>query len=147
MAQARVETMSERDTQSIEDLLRGIPGVRLARGAADRVAKVRVDSRAVQSGDLFVAIPGLKDHGSHYINDALARGAIGVVTEENADPPRQGSWVVAENPRRAAALLSARAFGHPSRRLHVAGITGTNGKTTTTFLLRSIVELRDSAPR
>src|SRR5688500_18441478 len=140
VATARVETMSEHKTRTIGDLARGLFGVRVKRGDESIVAKVRIDSREIEPGDLFVAIPGLKTDGTEFIDDALARGAAGVVTAESAAPPSRGAWITAQEPRRAAALLAARAFGNPSQRLQVAGVTGTNGKTTTTFLVQSIVE-------
>jgi UDP-N-acetylmuramoyl-L-alanyl-D-glutamate--2,6-diaminopimelate ligase len=137
---AHVETMSESKTRTIEDLARGLAGVRVQRGGEVLAARVRVDSRAIEPGDLFVAIPGLKEDGTRFIEDALARGAAGVVTRETAAAPSRGAWITAEDPRRACALLSARAFGNPAQHLQVAGVTGTNGKTTTTFLVRSIAE-------
>ena len=132
--------MKEVATRTIEELTRGLAGLRVKRGGESSAGKVRVDSRAVKPGDLFVAIAGLKQDGTQFIEDALARGAAGIVTAESAPPPPRGAWITAQNPRRAAALLSARAFGNPSQHLQVAGVTGTNGKTTTTFLVRSIVE-------
>jgi UDP-N-acetylmuramoyl-L-alanyl-D-glutamate--2,6-diaminopimelate ligase len=132
--------MSDIHTRSIEELARGLSGVRVKRGGEMSAARVRVDSRAIEPGDLFVAIPGLKDDGSRFIEDALARGAVGVVTAQSSSAPLSGAWLTAEDPRRTAALLSARAFGNPSQHMQVAGVTGTNGKTTTTFLVRSIVE-------
>ncbi len=125
---------------TIEELARGVPGVRVVRGGATLVARVRVDSRKVEPGDLFVAIPGLKDDGLRYAQDAIARGAAGVVTSAAKPSAHEGAWIVADDPRRAAALFAARVFGQPSARLAVAGFTGTNGKTTSTFLLRAIVE-------
>ncbi|MCA9752611.1 MAG: UDP-N-acetylmuramoyl-L-alanyl-D-glutamate--2,6-diaminopimelate ligase, partial [Gemmatimonadetes bacterium] len=100
--------------------------------------RVRLDSRAVEPGDLFVAVRGGQFDGMKFANEALARGATGVVADVDAQPPATGAWLVAERPRQVAALLAARAFGDPSHRLDVIGVTGTNGKTTTTFLLRSI---------
>ncbi|HMB68986.1 MAG TPA: UDP-N-acetylmuramoyl-L-alanyl-D-glutamate--2,6-diaminopimelate ligase, partial [bacterium] len=89
-------------------------------------------------GDVFVAVRGLKDDGTRHVGDALARGAVAVVTAPDAAAPDTGAWVVAEDVRLAAARLAARAWGNPSERLAVLGVTGTNGKTTTTWLLRSI---------
>lgn len=135
-----MEIMSDLEMKTIEALVRDLPGVRVERGASVRVRLVRVDSRRVEAGDLFVAVPGTKDDGSRYVAEALARGAAGVVTAEGAPAPASGAWIVAREPRRAGARLAARALGDPSARIPVVGITGTNGKTTTTFLLRSIVE-------
>jgi UDP-N-acetylmuramoyl-L-alanyl-D-glutamate--2,6-diaminopimelate ligase len=124
---------------TIGELARGLPGVRVVRGGDRPVRRVRVDSRRVEAGDLFVALRGVKEDGIRHAPDALARGAAGVVAAAGVPPLPEGAWVEAEDPRLAAALLADRAFGHPSGRLDAVGVTGTNGKTTTTFLLRSIL--------
>jgi len=123
---------------TLHRLAADVPGVTIVRGAEAAVAKVQVDSRRVQPGDLFVAIPGLREDGLRHAPDALARGAVGVVAPRDASVLPEGAWVVADDVRLAAAHLAARAWGRPSRRLDVLGVTGTNGKTTTTFLARSI---------
>jgi UDP-N-acetylmuramoyl-L-alanyl-D-glutamate--2,6-diaminopimelate ligase len=123
---------------TLAELAEGIDGVRVVRGGERAVRHVRIDSRRIEPGDLFVAVPGLKEDGARYAADALARGAAGVLTREDARAPEGGAWLVAADPRLAAARLAARAFGNPSERIAVLGITGTNGKTTTTYLVRSI---------
>lgn len=128
------------DLSTMDRLAENVPGVRVLRGGDVPVRFVRVDSRAVQPGDLFVAIPGTKDDGLRHVPDALARGAAGIVAASAATPSGDAPWIAADEPRRAAALLAARAWGRPSERLDVIGVTGTNGKTTTTFLLRAILE-------
>lgn len=125
---------------SILDLTKGLPGLRVLRGGERPVRYVRIDSRRVEPGDLFVALRGRTDDGLRHAPAALSRGAVGVVAPPDAPPLPDSAWIVAEDPRLAAALLADRAWGHPSGRLDVIGITGTNGKTTTTFLLRSILE-------
>jgi UDP-N-acetylmuramoyl-L-alanyl-D-glutamate--2,6-diaminopimelate ligase len=123
---------------TVKRLAEGLSGVTVVRGGDAEVAKVRVDSRQIRSGDLFVAMPGLRDDGMRYAPDALARGAAGILAPPGASAPPGGAWLVAEDVRLAAALLAARAWDRPSRRLDVLGVTGTNGKTTTTFLVRAI---------
>ncbi len=125
---------------SIEQLARDLPGVRVVRGGDAPVRRVRIDSRRVQPGDLFVAVAGTTDDGLRHVPDALARGAAGIVAAAGAAPVGDAPWLAADDPRLAAARLAERAWGHPSRRLDVIGVTGTNGKTTTTFLLRSVLE-------
>lgn len=122
---------------TLAELASGVPGIRVERGGELPVAKVRIDSRRIEAGDLFVAVPGLREDGARFAPDAMARGAIGVLTQ-GVEPAGDGAWLVAENPRLAAALLSARAFGRPSESLSVVGITGTNGKTTTAHMLHGI---------
>jgi UDP-N-acetylmuramoyl-L-alanyl-D-glutamate--2,6-diaminopimelate ligase len=123
---------------TLSRLVAGVPGVTVVRGGDSDVARVQVDSRRVGPHDLFVAIPGLHRNGMHFAADALERGAAGVVGPADATPPSTGAWLVAEDARLAAALLATRAWDRPSRRLDVLGVTGTNGKTTTAFLVRSI---------
>jgi UDP-N-acetylmuramoyl-L-alanyl-D-glutamate--2,6-diaminopimelate ligase len=125
-------------TMTLAELAEGIPGVRVVRGGERAVSRVRIDSRRVEPGDLFVAVPGLQQDGGRYAADALERGAVGVLAREGAEAPAQGAWLTAADPRLAAARLAARAFGNPSERIAVLGVTGTNGKTTTTYLVRSI---------
>jgi UDP-N-acetylmuramoyl-L-alanyl-D-glutamate--2,6-diaminopimelate ligase len=123
---------------TLNRLVADVPGVTVLRGGDAEVAKVRVDSRQVGPGDLFVAIPGLQQNGMRYAEEALARGAVGVVAPPDVAPLVDGAWLVAEDARLAAARLSARAWGNPSRHLDTLGVTGTNGKTTTAFLVRAI---------
>jgi UDP-N-acetylmuramoyl-L-alanyl-D-glutamate--2,6-diaminopimelate ligase len=125
---------------SVDDLARGLPGLRVLRGGGRPVRRVRIDSRRVEPGDLFVAVRGRTDDGLRHAPAALSRGAVGVVAPPDASPIADAAWIVADDPRLAAALLADRAWGHPSGRLDVVGVTGTNGKTTTTFLLRAILE-------
>ncbi|MFN8176544.1 MAG: UDP-N-acetylmuramoyl-L-alanyl-D-glutamate--2,6-diaminopimelate ligase [bacterium] len=131
---------SEITVTAIDELVRGLPGLRVVRGGDRSARRVRIDSRRVEKGDLFVALRGLTDDGLRHVPDALSRGAVGVVAPADAAAFGDAAWIAAEDPRLAAALLADRAWGHPSGRLDVVGVTGTNGKTTTTFLLRSILE-------
>jgi len=103
---------------------------------------VKYDSREVEDGDLFVAIRGFVQDGHKYVPAAVVRGAAGVVVEDVL--PRfedLGVTVVqVPNTRQALAHLAARFYEHPSKQLRVVGVTGTNGKTTTTHLIRAILE-------
>ncbi len=100
------------------------------------------DSRRVKPGGIFVATPGARLDGNQFVAEALRRGAVAVVSEQPrpADPSAAGSvvWMRVADARRALARAAALVHGHPSRKLALVGITGTNGKTTTASLLESI---------
>lgn len=99
------------------------------------------DSRRVQSGWVFVAMRGESTDGNRYIDTAIAAGAIAVVTDSPSQAPRDSvAWAVVPHGRRALARLSANFYKRPAERLRVTGITGTNGKTTTTFIVEAILQ-------
>ena len=118
------------------------PSMRLHAAASDLarpVTGVAHDSRQVEPGSVFIALRGKNADGLHFVPQALARGAAAVVAE--AEPPADaGAWVVVPDARRALAALAAAFYGNPSRELRVIGITGTNGKTTTAYLLGALFE-------
>jgi UDP-N-acetylmuramoyl-L-alanyl-D-glutamate--2,6-diaminopimelate ligase len=96
------------------------------------------DSRRVQPGWCFVAIQGETTNGNQYIDAALQAGAVAVVSDSL--PPRPGvAWAQVAHGRRAVARLSANFYGRPAERLCITGITGTNGKTTTSFILNAML--------
>lgn len=101
---------------------------------------VSYDSRQVQPGSVFVALRGLKADGAVFAAQAIARGAAAVVAEGPPVGPVGVPWMVVGDARRMLALLAAEFYGHPSRRMQVVGITGTNGKTTTGWLVGAIFE-------
>ncbi len=104
------------------------------------VTAVAYDSRRVTPGTVFVALRGLKADGAQFAPQAVARGAIAVVAETEPNTAIQVPWVVVPDARLALAYLADRFHRHPSGELQLVGITGTNGKTTTAYLLRSIFE-------
>lgn len=113
--------------------------VRASSAADSTVTLVTHDSRAAARGSVFVAIPGQRADGATFAADAVKRGAIAVVAER--DPGVPGAvWLPTSSARVALANLAAVVTGHPSRELTVAGVTGTNGKTTTAYLLASIFD-------
>lgn len=103
------------------------------------VAGVACDSRRVGPGFLFVAIPGAQQDGYDFIPEAVTRGAGAVVTTRRHPAAQKITQVIVKNPRNTLAAVSSRFYGNPSARLRVIGITGTNGKTTLTYLLESIL--------
>lgn len=120
--------------------LLGVVDVRAAGGNHDvRLKGITYDSRKVCPGFLFVSIKGFKSDGHDYVGQAIKRGAIAVVMEREVEFPPDIAWAVVQDTRHALALLSARFFGDPSKQLKMIGVTGTNGKTTTTSLISSIL--------
>lgn len=124
------------------ELIQGL-GVRLVSGDADvRICDLTEDSRTVVPGSLFVARSGLVDDGASFVAEAIEAGASAILA---ASPAPRGvarcrvPVCVAENPALASALLAERFYGHPSARLDVVGVTGTNGKTTVTHLVRQFL--------
>src|SRR5579864_6141947 len=109
-------------------------------GSNPQILGLDYDSRRVKPGWLFVAMHGEATDGNRYIDAALKNGAVAVATDSPAEQPRSGiSWAVIPHGRRALAQLSANFYGRPAEKLKITGITGTNGKTTTSFLLESIL--------
>src|SRR3954470_13860232 len=111
----------------------------LGTGPADvEVTALAYDNRRVTPGTLFFCVPGFTRDGHDFAGDAIARGAVALVVER---PLGLGvPEVVVDDVRAAMAAAAARFAGDPTARLRVVGITGTNGKTTTAFLLRSLLE-------
>jgi UDP-N-acetylmuramoyl-L-alanyl-D-glutamate--2,6-diaminopimelate ligase len=108
-------------------------------GAAATIRGIAYDSRTVKRGDVFVAIKGRLADGTVFARQAIDRGALAVVSEDSATGAKL-PWVRVTDARLALGLLAAEFYGHPSGELRVVGITGTNGKTTTAYLLASIFE-------
>lgn len=110
-------------------------------GLADaEVTAVVHDSRAVTAGAIFVAIKGARADGAEFAADAVARGALAVVCETALDSVSPALWIPTTDARLALAELAAVLHGRPSESLTVVGVTGTNGKTTTTYLLAAVFE-------
>src|SRR5712671_536960 len=109
-------------------------------GSLDReVESIAYDSRRVQSNTLFVAIRGEKSDGHQFVDQAVEQGASVIVAEREISSPR-ATCLVVDHSRSALADLSAAFYGMPAHKLKMAAITGTNGKTTTTFLIKHICE-------
>ena len=113
----------------------------LSQSGNPNVSGVDYDSRRVRLGDVFVAMRGESSDGNKFIDKAIAAGAVAVVTDSASEKPRPGlAWAHVLHGRRALARLSANFYEHPAERLAIMGITGTNGKSTTTFLVESILK-------
>ena len=105
------------------------------------VTGIASDSRQVIPGVVFVAIKGPSDDGHKYIFDAISRGATVIVAQETVNVPADICLIVAPNSRHALAVMADIFYDHPSGKVKVVGVTGTNGKTTVTYLVRSILQI------
>jgi len=104
------------------------------------VTGVVCDSRVVKTGDLFIAVRGEHFDGTTFAEDARTRGAVAVVAQDVQPPSFDAPWIQVEDVRATMAVLAAAFHGAPSHELLVVGTTGTNGKTTTTYLIEAILE-------
>ncbi len=111
-----------------------------ARAASGAVTGIAYDSRRVEPGQVFVALRGQHADGTAFVSQAVERGAVAIVSPETAPAGSPVPWAQVTDARLALAFLAAAFHGNPSRRMRVVGITGTNGKTTTAYLLSSIFE-------
>jgi len=117
-----------------------IANATLTGDAATVISGLTLDSKSVQEGDLFIALPGEKVHGADFAHDAIAHGAVAVLTDADGAKRISGiPVIVSANPRRAAGVISAWFYSEPMRDLYSVGVTGTNGKTTVTTLLHQIM--------
>lgn len=132
---------------SLRVLFEGIPG-RLAGpdvGDVGSVGEAHDDSRQVKAGDVFVAVRGRSVDGHNFVEKAIAQGAVAVVVERELPGVRVPQLIV-ENAAAVLGILVARSKGDPAAQLTLVGITGTNGKTTTTYLVESIVSAAGGSP-
>ena len=107
--------------------------------AALEVSGLEYDSRRVGSGFVFFAFQGARAEGRRFAQQAVERGAVAVVSEQPAPADFTGTWIQAEHGRQALSAAARAFYNHPDRRIRFTGITGTNGKTTTSFLAESVL--------
>jgi len=124
----------------LSELAERIPGSRLIGSGNVEISRAVNDSRCVRQGDLFVALPGTKIDGHQFIQGALDAGARAAIVERPVNLPAQPSLLVVRDAHAAYGLAAHALAGNPTQRLTVCGVTGTSGKTTTTYLIRSIFE-------
>ncbi len=123
----------------LSDAARVVPGACLIGDGHVRVSRIVFDHRQVNPGDLFVALRGTRLDGAQFIPAAFDRGAVAAVVEQRESLPAGRPGLVVTSTRLALGLLAAELEGWPSRRLRVAGVTGTDGKTTTSSLLAAVL--------
>lgn len=124
----------------LKQLLQWLP-VTVAEGNLDQdIQGITYDSRRVTAGMLFVAIPGQHADGHEYINSALDRGAAAILCERNGFVPERAAKIKVPDAREALARAAAAFYQHPSTKLKMIGVTGTNGKTTVAFMIKHLLE-------
>ena len=124
----------------IKELCSGISYQVLQGSEETQIGEVVYDSRQVKEGDLFLCIPGAVVDGHKYAAQAAQAKAAAIVVEREVKVPEGVTVILVEDSRKALAGISAAFFGHPAEELITIGITGTKGKTTTTYMIRSILE-------
>lgn len=122
----------------LQELLAGIPVLDAAADLETEITGVSYDSRCTKPGDLFVAMTGFAADGHQYIGKALENGAAAVLCQQT--PETDCPYIQTEDSRRALAVVGANWFHHPASGMTMIAVTGTNGKTTTTYLLKAILE-------
>ena len=133
---------------TLETLLTGLAHERLQGSSTPTIVGVTADSRKVEPGWVFVAIEGEKADGHTYIAQALARGAVALVVDRPfaCSSAPHVACVRVPDTRRALAQLANAFYGHPSEQLRLIGVTGTNGKTTSTYLLEAVLRAHGATP-
>jgi UDP-N-acetylmuramoyl-L-alanyl-D-glutamate--2,6-diaminopimelate ligase len=131
-----------RNDVPVSVLLEALPERRVIGAPPAAVRALTADSRRVEPGDCFVAVPGFKQDARRFVSDAVARGARLIVTEGEPLAALPVAQVLVPSARRALARLADAFHGHPSAALVVVGITGTNGKTTTSYLVNALLRAR-----
>ncbi len=121
----------------LEKLLRNVPVTTCTAARELEITGVCYDSRQVRPGDLFVAVPGFAADGHRFIPMALENGAAAVLCEK---APAEGTYIRTPSTRTALAQVSANWFGDPASGMKLIGVTGTNGKTTVTTVLKEVLE-------
>jgi UDP-N-acetylmuramoyl-L-alanyl-D-glutamate--2,6-diaminopimelate ligase len=122
----------------LQKALQQIQGIKYASSSDADLRGITYDSRLVQPGDLFVAIKGAKADGSHFAMQAASKGAVAIASEQSIPQDLKIPYIAVEDARRFLAEISRIVYQDPCSKLKLAGITGTKGKTTTTYLINSI---------
>ena len=123
----------------LSQLLTGVADYNLHGDGSGRITGLTCDSRRVLPGTLFFALRGAAADGHCFIPAAVKSGAAAVVLEDGANAPQGTPWVRVADGRAAMAQMAAEFYGNPTLGLPLVGITGTNGKTTTTYLIEAIL--------
>ena len=124
----------------IEDLLKGLNYTMLSGDKDVEVNNLQYDSRKIKTGDMFFAISGFNVDGHNFISKSIENGAKVVVVEKDIPMIEGIAYIRVENGRRALAIAASNFYNKPSEKMKIIGVTGTNGKTTSAFMLKGILE-------
>jgi len=122
------------------ELVKGLVVVRMSGDPSTEVTSIEHDSRRVRPGALFMAVRGLTNDGNTFIPDAVRKGASAVLTDEQSVAEHTAPVVYVPDSRKAMAIVADRFYGSPQNSLVMTAVTGTNGKTTTTYMVKSIFD-------
>ena len=125
---------------TLGELLSGLRARSVTGDLDTEILGLAYDSRAVQPGYLFFAIRGTRLDGNRFMPKAIVKGAAAVVSALAPVQALALPWVQVDDERAAMATIAGNFFDHPTRKLHLVGVTGTNGKTTTTYIVESILK-------
>ena len=130
----------------LKEILAGLEGLKVRGDLEVEITNLDKDSRNIGKGSLFIAIKGFEADGHDYVDKAVEQGATAVMLQEGIDLevvkklPKEVTVIVAKDTRYALAICSCNFYGNPSRKFKLIGVTGTKGKTTTTFMTKAILE-------
>ena len=130
----------------LKEILAGLQGLKVKGSLDIEITGLDKDSRNIKEGSLFVAIKGFDADGHEYVESAIKQGAKAVLLQEGVETsllksiPEDVTIIVAKDTRYALAICSCNFYGNPSRKFKLIGITGTKGKTTTSFMTKAILE-------
>lgn len=124
----------------LKSLLNGLDYEVIKGNEESKIQNIRYDNRKIEQGDIFVCVKGFKVDGHSFIGDAVKKGAKAIIVQEDVSVPENITIIKVKDTRKALALMSSNYFGNPKDKLKIIGITGTNGKTTSAFMIKSILE-------
>lgn len=124
----------------LKSLLKGLDYEVIKGNEESKVQNIRYDNRKIEQGDAFVCVKGFKVDGHSFIGDAIKKGAKTLIVQEDVNVQEDITIIKVRDTRKALAIMSSNYFGNPKDKLKIIGITGTNGKTTSAFIIKSILE-------